>query len=90
MIIYSPNYFKPDFTENKNRFKEPEISDVKIKAQAPAFKVKYQGPVAAEKEKVYVSRPARKSFIKLVNNRMGALKLYFFNLADSYFKEEVV
>ena len=86
MSIYSANFFKDDFTENKNRFKNQEPQEVhKIKSNF-AFKVKKIEEVKTKKKDPEESIPLS----KIVSSRMNTLKEYFYRLAGKYFNEEIV
>jgi len=79
MKIYSPNFFKEDFTENKNRLKNQDTQ--KVKNESIPFKV-----VEIKKE----AKIKRKSFSEKTIDRINRLKEYFTLKVTEYFNEEVV
>lgn len=79
MKIYSPTFFKDDFTENKNRLKNPD-SPKGNKEPIPYKKVENNTDLKIKK----------KSFSLKTIDRINKLKEYFTLKVSEYFNEEVV
>lgn len=94
--MYSPYFFKENFCENKNKFKNQDMQNpVNNEIPIPekdkksmAFKIEN---INHSTEKNYVSNPVNnKRFSQLVSDRIRKFKEFCYAVASAYFKEEVV
>jgi len=84
MNIYSPYYFKDDFTENKNRLKNQGYQH----ENNSNFTSDVKKEEKQKKEKIKIEN--KNTFSEIINHRINILKEHFYKIAGNYFKEDVV
>lgn len=88
MKIYSPQFFKDDFTINNNRFKNQENQlnkNNEKKVENFESKTNFKVVKIQKHEKI-----KKTSLLEKALNRVSLLKTYLGNFATRYFSEEVV
>ena len=96
--MYSPTFFKENFCENKNSFKNQEQQNP-VKDETPtnekvtykyekkdmAFKVEN---IKHSDKEVYEPKAENKSFSRLVSDRIKKFTEYCIAVANAYFRQE--
>jgi len=91
MEMYSPNFFKQNFTENLNHFKAQSQKEVVVEPEVSKEKVAFKVKEIRKVEKILITNENMfKNIINLTSHRVSKLKEYFYNLASTFFKEEAV
>lgn len=94
--MYSPYFFKDNFCENKNKFKNQEKQN-SVNNETPipetdnksmAFKIENINHSTGKN--IVTSPENNKRFSQLVSERIRKFKEFCYTVASAYFKEEVV